>query len=82
MPIVKRMASEEYVSNTVEQTVVLKINENAIPLPETATVGQFITVSAVDENGIVTPTDIARTVIPDNGYYGLSSVTVEAIPVS
>ena len=34
-------------------------NISAIPLPETAEVGQFIVVSAVDENGVVTATEAA-----------------------
>lgn len=44
-----------------------------IPVPETAEVGQFIKVSAVDEDGVVTATeavDAPETAVAFNGLYG------------
>lgn len=50
MAIVKRFATEDYVSTSID--------ERAIILPsQPATVGQFIVVAAVDENGKITATE-------------------------
>lgn len=51
IPSVEGLATETYVNEAISNI------PDSLPMPATATVGQFIMVSSIDENGVVTATE-------------------------